>query len=270
MCQVLTVSKSGYYAWEKRVPSKRATEDTVLKIEILDIFWKSRFTSGIWGTYKALQERGFHCGRHRTRRLLREMGLFPKTLRKYKATTNSKHSYPVSPNLLEQDFTAPAPDVKWVSDITYISTDEGWLYLCVFIDLFSRMIVGWSMKERMTADLVMDAFLHAVWRRRPSPGLIVHSDRGSQYACHAFRDLLAKHHAVSSMSKKGDCYDNAVSESFFGTLKTECVYHEKYHTRKEARASIFDYIEPFYNRTRRHSTLGYKTPLEFEALKLVA
>lgn len=267
---MLAVSKSGYYSWRKRFPSERCLKDTMLKVEILEIFWESRFTSGILGTYTALRERGIRCGRHRTRRLLRELGLVPKTVKKFKATTNSKHRYPVSPNLLGRDFTASAPNTKWVSDITYIPTQEGWLYLCVFIDLYSRKVVGWSMKERMTADLVMDAFLHAVWRRRPGPGLIVHSDRGSQYACYAFRDLLASYHAISSMSRKGDCWDNAVAESFFGKLKSELIYHEKYGTRKEARASIFDHIEMFYNRTRRHSTLGYKTPVEFEAIKLVA
>jgi len=270
MCRIFAVSKSGFYAWLNRFPSKRSIEDSVFKTEILDIFWKSRFTSGIMGTYKTLQKRHYSIGRHRTRRLLRELGVMPKTVTKFKATTNSKHAYPVSPNLLEQNFTADAPDTIWVTDITYIRTDEGWLYLCVFIDLFSRRVVGWSMKARMTADLVIDAFLHAVWRRHPSPGLIVHSDRGSQYACHAFRDILKKYHAISSMSRKGNCYDNAVSESFFGTLKTEEVYHVRYQTRKEGKASIFDYIEMFYNRTRLHSALGYKTPIEFETMKKVA
>jgi transposase InsO family protein len=243
MCQELTVSKSGYYAWKSRGPSNRSLADTVLKVEILDTFWLSRFINGILGTLNALMRRGIRCGHNRVRRLLRELGLYPKTIKKFKATTNSKHSLPVSPDLLGQDFTASAPDQKWVTDITYIKTGEGWLYLCVFIDLYSRMVVGWAMGDRMTSDLVTRAFLHAAMRRNPLPGLIVHSDRGSQYASAVFRALLVKYHALSSMSKKGDCYDNAVAESFFGSLKTELVYHENYETRKEARSSIFEHIE---------------------------
>ncbi len=270
MCQVLGVSRSGYYSWLHRVPSKRSCENTVMEVEILDIYEKSRFTYGIIRTLKELLFRGFSCGWKRVRRLLRRLGLYPKTKKKFKVTTNSRHRYPVSPNLLKQDFTASCPDQVWVSDITYIRTGEGWLYLATVLDLYSRKIVGWALKECLTTDLVIDAFMQAVWSRKPMPGLIFHSDQGVQYACHAFRNLLRSYKFISSMSGKGNCYDNAVAESFFHTIKTELVYHEKYQTRKEATSSIFEYIEVFYNRIRRHSTLNYLCPVEFEKLKNVA
>ena len=270
MCQVFEVSRSGYYAWKERGPSERACADTVMGIEILDIFYKSRLTYGILSTLKELLQRGFHCGWKRVRRLLRKLGLYPKTKKTFKVTTNSKHRFPVSPNLLERHFSVDEPDRIWVSDITYIRTAEGWLYLAIVLDLYSRRIVGWALKDRLTADLVKDAFLQAVWHRKPRPGLMFHSDQGVQYACHDFRNLLAEYNAISSMSRKGNCWDNAVAESFFHTIKTELVYHEKYLTRKEAMSSIFEYIEVFYNRTRRHSTLNYVCPVEFEQLKMVA
>lgn len=270
MCQVFGVSRSGYYSWLNRVPSKRSCEESVLEVEILDIYEKSRFTYGILRTLKEILSRGFRCGWKRVRRLLRRLGLFPKTKKKFKVTTNSRHNYPVSPNLLNQDFTASGPDLVYVSDITYIWTGEGWLYLAIVLDLYSRKIVGWALKERLTADLVIDAFQQAVWSRKPLPGLIFHSDQGVQYACHAFRNLLRSYKFISSMSGKGNCYDNAVAESFFHTIKTELVYHEYYQTRKEAKSSIFEYIEVFYNRTRIHSSLGYVSPEIFERLKEVA
>ena len=270
MCLVLGVSRSGYYSWLHRVPSKRSCEDSVLEVEILDIYEKSRCTYGIVRTLRDLLVRGFQCGWKRVRRLLRGLGLYPKTKKKFKVTTNSKHQYPVMPNLLKQDFSASCPDQVYVSDITYIRTQEGWLYLAIVLDLYSRKIVGWALKERLTADLVIDAFLQAVWSRKPQPGLIFHSDQGVQYACHAFQNLLRSYKAISSMSGKGNCYDNAVAESFFHTLKTELIYHENYQTRKEARTSIFEYIEVFYNRYRRHSTLNYVCPVDFEFLRNVA
>lgn len=270
MCRVLGVSRSGYYAWLNRCPSDRACEDTVLETEILDVYEKSRCTYGIWRTLKELLLRGFRCGWKRVRRLLRKLGLYPKTKKKFKITTDSRHRYPVSANLLNQNFSVEAPDRIWVSDITYIWTEEGWLYLAILLDLYSRKIVGWSLKDRLTADGVEEAFLQAIWRRRPLPGLIVHSDQGVQYACSDFQDLLLSRKAKSSMSRKGNCYDNAVAESFFHTLKTELVYHEKYRTRKEAQASIFEYIEVFYNRQRLHSALGFVSPEQFEAMKKAA
>jgi len=201
---------------------------------------------------------------------MRKDGLKAKTIRKFKATTNSNHSLPVAENLLNRDFTPAEPNKAWVADITYIWTNEGWLYLAIVIDLFSRAVVGWSMSERMTRTLVMDAFTLAAKQRNPSPGLIHHSDRGSQYASADFQSLLVEHGAICSMSRKGNCWDNAGAESFFALLKRALVYHNQYQPRAHARQSIFDYIERFYNRKRIHSSLGYRTPFEVDQLKLVA
>lgn len=194
---------------------------------------------------------------------MKKHGIRAKTKKKFKATTNSKHNLPVAPNLLNRNFTATKPNQAWVGDVTYIATEEGWLYLSTWIDLFSRKIVGWSMSSRMTADIVVDAFRLGVFRQKAVPTL-VHSDRGSQYASHDFRKELKNSGCQQSMSRKGDCWDNAVAESFFGTLKNELVHHEKYKTREQARLSIFDYIETFYNKRRAHSHLNYVSPEEFE------
>jgi transposase InsO family protein len=196
---------------------------------------------------------------------MREDGLKAKSKRRFKATTNSKHNLPVAPNLLNRDFSPEAPNQVYAGDITYIWTTEGWLYLAVVIDLFSRSVVGWAMDKRMTRQLVMDALTMAVQRRRPPPGVIFHSDRGSQYASSGFQKLLVKYGMICSMSRKGNCWDNAPVESFFGSLKQELVFHQKYPTRFHARQSIFDYIERFYNRRRLHSTLGYESPADYEA-----
>jgi len=201
---------------------------------------------------------------------MRENNIVSKTQKRFKATTNSKHNYPVCPNLLEQKFKAVRPNQKWVSDITYVPTGEGWLYLATVIDLFSRQVVGRSVSERMTTDLVEDAFLKAYWSRKPQEDLIFHSDRGSQYASHRFQNLLKGLEVKQSMSAKGNCYDNAVAESFFGRIKTEFIHHEKFITRKEAKSGIFEYIETYYNRDRRHSSLNYLTPVEFEQLHNVS
>ena len=196
---------------------------------------------------------------------MRALGLKARAAKKYKATTQSKHHLPVAPNRLEQDFTAHAPNQKWVSDITYLWTGAGWLYLAVVLDLYSRAVVGWSMSERITRDLVIQALTLAVGRRRPTAGLIVHSDRGSQYASNDYQQLLAQHGFLCSMSRKGDCYDNAAMESFFHSLKVEQIQGTRYATREDAKADVFEYIETCYNRQRRHSTLNYLSPSDFEA-----
>jgi len=195
---------------------------------------------------------------------MRQAGIRAKTVRKFKATTNSKHTHPVAENLLAQDFTATRPNQRWVSDITYIRTEEGWLYLAVVLDLYSRAIIGWAMQERMTAQLVRDALTMALWRRGAVNGVLLHSDRGCQYACGNYQQALQDHGIICSMSRKGNCYDNAAMESFFGTLKQELVHHERYATRKAAKASIFEYIEVFYNQQRKHSAINYQPPVVFE------
>lgn len=265
MCQVIGVSRSGYYAWEKRKPSQRKLENRYLSAKIEKIYAIGRQTYGLFTILKKLIADGFKCGKNRVYRLMRKLGISAKNKKKFKVTTNSKHDLPISENIINRDFTAEQPNTKWVGDITYIGTNEGWLYLAIVLDLHSRKIVGWSMDSRMTTDLITKAFLQAVWSRKPDAGLIFHSDRGSQYASKDFRKLLKNHKAISSMSRKGNCWDNAVAESFFHTLKCECVYRTKYKTRQEAKGSIFEYIEVFYNRVRRHSTLGYISPNEFES-----
>ncbi len=265
MCKTLEVSRSGFYAWLGRKESDRAREDRRLTALIRGIFGESRGTYGSPRVHRTLRTRDVRCGRKRVARLMNAAGLRPKTRRKFRVkTTDSKHSYPIAPDLLGRDFTASGPNQTWVSDITYIATDEGWLYLASTMDLFSRLIVGWSMSSSLESTLVIDAMQMAIDRRSPQAGLVHHSDRGSQYASGPFRKLLEKHGVESSMSRTGNCYDNAVKESFFHTLKTELVHHEHYRTRDEARASVFDYIEAFYNRHRLHSTLDYMSPVDFE------
>jgi len=218
-----------------------------------------------------LKAEGFKVSRPRVARLMRQYGIRAKTVRKFKITTQSDHHFPISPNLLEQDFSAERFGTVWTSDITYIRTSEGWLYLTIILDLYNRQIVGWSMSSGLTAmQTVIPALCMAFNRHKPLPGLIFHSDRGVQYACQKFRDQLAKYHFVQSMSSIGNCYDNAVSESFFSTLKKEHVYHYQYRTHNNAKQSIFQYIEVFYNRIRKHSTLGYLSPVEFVKLKMAA
>jgi transposase InsO family protein len=211
-----------------------------------------------------LRDQGFVCGRHRIARLMQVHGIAAKTKRKFKVTTDSRHHFQIAPNLLEQNFNADHPNRVWASDITYIKTGEGWLYLAMVKDLCTKAIIGWAMQDALQRELVMDAFKQAVLRRNPLPGLIFHSDRGVQYACADFCNLLKEHQAVQSMSGRDSCYDNAISESFFGTLKTELVYFHRFRTRAEAKIAIFEYIEVFYNRQRRHSGLGYLSPIEFE------
>ena len=214
--------------------------------------------------HKELVGKGLRCGRHRVARLMRANGIFARGRRKFKVTTNSKHKRPVAPNILSRKFEATAPNQKWAGDITYIRTNEGWLYLAVVLDLFSRMVIGWSMKSRMTTDLVCQALRMAIANRLPINTPLMHSDRGSQYASFSYQNILKAFGITCSMSRGGNCWDNAVSESFFATLKTECVYQTTFLTRQMAHSELFDYIEAFYNRERLHSTLGYVSPLEFE------
>jgi transposase InsO family protein len=270
MCDVFGVSRSGYYAWVRRPESQRKADDKALSELIKKIHGESKGEYGSPKVHEELRRRGTRCGRKRVARLMRKDGLRAKTVRKFKATTKSDHDLPVAENLLNRDFTPDAPNKAWVADITYIWTGEGWLYLAIVLDLYSRAVVGWSMSERMTRSLVMDAFMLAVKRRNPPPGLIHHSDRGSQYASGDFQKVLAQYGAICSMSRKGNCWDNAAAESFFALLKRALIFHNHYETRAEARQDIFDYIERFYNRKRIHSSLGYRTPFEVDQLKLAA
>ena len=232
--------------------------------EIKKIFQESRGTYGSPRITRELRDSGVVVNKKTVAEIMKENGIRAKQKRKFKATTDSNHNLPVSKNRLKRNFKTKKPNQVWVSDITYVRTGEGWLYLSAFIDLFSRKVVGWSMSERMTANLAVDAFRMALFRQKRQAPKIVHSDQGSQYASEAFRKELKAHGTKQSMSRKGDCFDNAVAESFFGTLKSELVYHERFRTREEARTSIFDYIETFYNRRRLHSYLNYLSPEEFE------
>lgn len=266
MCKTLRVSRSGFYAWRGRPESDRARENRDLTELIRGIFDDSREIYGCPRVFRTLRHRGVSCGRNRVARLMRAAGLRSKTKRRFRVkTTDSDHSLPIAPDLLERDFRTDRMNQAWVSDMTYIRTDEGWLYLAVTMDLYSRKVVGWSMAPTMHAAIVIDALRMAVNLRQPEPGLIHHSDRGSQYASEAFRSLLAGHGLLASMSRRGNCYDNAAMESFFHSLKAELVNHEHYRSHDQARASLFDYIESFYNRKRLHSTLDYLSPVEFEA-----
>ena len=267
MCRVLRVSLSGYYAWRTRGESRRSRKNRGLLVEIRAVHAESKMRYGSPRIHGELRARGRECNEKRVARLMREDGLRSRRSRKFKATTDSKHSFPVAPNLLNREFEVSGPDEVWVSDITYIATREGWLYLAIVLDLFSRRIVGWSMSHRMTRALALNALSAAISSRNPEPGLLHHSDRGSQYASGDYRKLLDRHKMVCSMSRKGDCWDNAVAESFFSSYKVELVYEEDFETREEARAKTFEYIEAFYNSTRRHSTIGYLSPVEYELEK---
>lgn len=264
MCRALEVSKSGYYDWKKRGVSSRSTSTRLLDAEILQQFTLEKGRAGAPRLTKRLKKAGIACSKNRVARRMRSLGLRAKAAKKFKATTNSNHSLPTAPNLLKQDFNALAPNQKWVSDITYIWTEEGWLYLAVIVDLYSRLVVGWSMSERMTSALVCDALQMALFRRRMPEGVILHSDRGSQYCSKEYQTLINKHHLICSMSKRGDCYDNAAMESWNHSLKVEAIHRHSFSTRKEAKEHIFDYIEVYYNRYRLHSSIGYLTPVEFE------
>ncbi len=265
MCRVFEVSRSGYYEWRSRPPSQRDQQDKALKAKIREHHEESRATYGTRRIQRKLAGDNETASRRRIARLMKDEGITCKTRRKFKATTNSKHDKPVAPNLLDRNFSAEKPNQAYAGDITYIPTREGWLYLAVFIDLCSRAVVGWSMGSRMPASLVKDALSMAIWKRRPAAGLLVHSDRGSQYASDSFQRLLSRHEYRGSMSRKGNCWDNAPAESFFHTLKTELIYHEDFKTRDEAKQAIFEYIEVFYNRMRLHSSNDYMSPMDYES-----
>jgi transposase InsO family protein len=264
MCSVLGVSRSGYYDWLTRDSSSRMLAELKLARVIEDIHKGSRSTYGSPRVYRELKAIGYPCGRGRVERTMRKYGIKAKTKRKYKATTDSKHNFAVAPNLLDRKFAVECQNKAWVADITYISTREGWLYLAAVVDLFSRKVVGWAMDKRMTRELTLDALKMAIIRRQPEAGLVHHSDRGSQYASDEYQGLLSAHGMLCSMSRKGNCWDNAPMESFFHTLKTEHVYWEDFVTRGQAKQSIFEWIEVFYNRRRIHSTLDYVTPEAYE------
>lgn len=264
MCGTLTVSISGYRAWRRGGSPQRKRLTDAQMLALIQAIHKA--LKGAYGSPRMVRElraRGYPASKPRVERLMRENGIRARHKRRYKATTDSKHRLPVAPNLLNRNFAPPAPNQSWSADITYIWTDEGWLYLAVVLDLFNREVVGWSIKPRMTVDIVLDALTMAWFRRQPGAGLIHHSDRGSQYASHAFQSKLTEYGMVCSMSRKGNCWDNAPAESFFNSLKNERVHGTRYTTREDARADLFDYIEVFYNRSRRHSTLGYHSPVQF-------
>ena len=270
MCRVLEVSRSGYYAWLGRPESRRGREDRRLLVEIRAIHRASRGIYGSPRVHAELRAKQMRHGKKRVARLMRENDIRSKQSKRFKTTTDSKHRLPVAANVIGRDFQASRPNHKWLADITFISTKEGWLYLAAILDLYSRRIVGWSMSGLLTHKLVMDALGMAVGRRDPGPGLIHHSDRGTQYACFEYQRALSKQGMICSMSRKGDCWDNAPMESWFHTLKTELVRHRFYQSREQARADLFDYIEAFYNRTRRHSALGYMTPVQYEMNNMTA
>lgn len=268
MCSVLNVSRSGYYRYTTEEESRRSIENLQLLTAIRVIYKQSRGTYGSPRITDSLHDLGLSCSRPRVARLMRANGIRAKMKKRHKVTTNTYHSYPIAPNLLNQCFRTNSSNRVWVSDITYIRTLEGWLYLTIIMDLYNRKIVGWSMSERLTAKrTTIPAFIQAIKRYGPLRGFIFHSDRGIQYASDEFRDLLRRFKAKQSMSSKGNCYDNAPAESFMHTIKTELIYQQIYHTRSQARNSIFEWIEVFYNRFRKHSALGYKSPEQYERLK---
>ena len=268
-CQVLEISESGYYAWCKREPSERQQADEQLLSEIQVIYQQHQHRYGSPRIHAALKKQGWRCSRKRVARLMRQTHLRSVRQRRRVQTTDSKHSYPVAANILNRQFEAQQPNQKWVSDMTFIPTQQGWLYLAAVLDLFSRKIVGWAMSANCDTALVQNALHMALSQRHPTADLLHHSDRGSQYAAHAYQDLLAHHHITVSMSRTGNCYDNAVMESFFRTLKAECVDLHIFQSHAHARSVIFEFLEVYYNRQRLHSTLGYCTPAAFEAAFLL-
>lgn len=263
MCRVFEISESGYYAWRDRPLSPRAKENARLEVEIRAAHQRTRETCGPERLQSDLSDHGIRVGVDRIKRIRKKLGLRCKQKRKFKVTTDSRHHLPVAPNLLGRNFNVPAPNRAWVSDITYIPTDEGWLYLAGLKDLFNGELVGYAMSERMTKNLVMQALFRATSTKRPAKGLIHHSDRGSQYCAHEYRKLLEQFGMAASMSRRGDCWDNAPMESFWGTLKNELVHHRRFHTRAQAIQEITEYIEIFYNRQRKQARLGYLSPAAF-------
>ena len=265
MCEVFSVSRSGYYAWRSRDPSGAKVEkENALLRSIEEIYLGSRSTYGSPRIFNLLQASGHKVSKTKVERMMKNNGIRSKTKRKFRVTTDSKHSLAIAPNLLKRNFSPEKANQTWAGDVTYIWTREGWLYLAVVIDLFSRQVVGWSLEKTMTSDLVTSALQEALTKRTPGVGLIFHSDRGSQYCSRSFRKQLKRFRMLQSQSRRANCWDNACVESFFHTLKTEALYHEDFKTREEVRNFIFEWVEAFYNRTRIHSTLGYKSPIDFE------
>jgi transposase InsO family protein len=266
MSRVLGVSRSGYYAWLRRPQSLRCYRNRQLLVEIRRIHLQSRRSYGSPRVTDELRAEGFMCNEKRVARLMREHGIRAKTVKKFRVTTDSKHNLPVAADLLQREFSAAGADRVWLGDITYVWTSEGWLYLAAVLDLYSRRIVGSAMSRRVDGELTLTALRQALGRRQPPAGLIHHSDQGKQYAAGDYQKLMRHHQLIGSMSRKGDCWDNAPMESFWATLKRELVYQEKFATREEAKMKIFEYIEVFYNCQRRHSSLGSVSPAEFERL----
>jgi len=264
LCRVLRVSRSGYYAWCGRQPSWRQSENQVLLTGMRRIHDAVRQRYGSPRMHRELLAEGYHCGLNRVARLMRQAGLLARMTVRFRSLTRAGSRGWAAPHLLNRQFTVAQPNTVWAADISYIPTGEGHLYLAVVLDLYSRLVVGWSISERLGATLVMAALQQALDRRQPPAGLLHHSDRDGLYASAAYQHLLTEHRICGSMSRKGNCYDNACVESFFASLKNELVYEERYRNREQARISIFEYIEAFYNRTRRHSTLGYVSPFDFE------
>lgn len=265
LCQVLEVSRSGYYAWRKRPPSARSKTDARLAVEIAATHRKSKRRYGSPRVHQALRRKGIRVGRKRVERLMRDNGIVARRKRPFRRTTDSNHTNPIAPNVVGRQFMAKAPNEVWAGDVTYIATDEGWAYLAVLLDLYSRRVVGWAVSATNDTELALAAFQRAVRGRRTLPaGLVHHTDRGSPYASEDYRKAITAHSMVASMSRKGDCWDNAVAESFFATLRAELVDDERYLTRAAAERSIGEYIERFYNVERLHSHLDYISPVEFE------
>lgn len=266
LCRVLGVSRSGYYAWAGRPLPRQAERNDALLVQIRAAYARGRQAYGAPRVHQELMQQGIRCGRHRVARLMRREGIVACTERRFRWTATPRTELPAAPDHLRRDFTAAAPNRRWVSDITSVRTGQGWLHLAIVLDLFSRRIVGWAMHATLSQELVREALAMALTNRQPAPGLLFHSDRGGQYLSTTVQGLLDSHGAVASTSRPGACLDNAVAESFFHTLKTELVYHHRYPTREAARLAIFEYIAAFYNRTRRHSSVGYRSPEEHEAL----
>jgi len=266
LCRVLQVSRSGFYAWCRRPEAARTKRDREIVELVISVFKKSRRTYGSPRVHREFQSLGEICGRRRIERLMHERAITPPRRKRFRTTTDSKHRYAVAANLVGRNFNVKAKNRCWATDITYVWTREGWLYLAVVLDLFSRRVVGWAMDRVMDRGLALRALGMALHGRNPDGKLMHHSDRGSQYASDDYQRLLKRRGITCSMSRKGDCWDNAVVESFFGTLKTELIHRYEFATRDEARREIFDYIEVFYNRERRHSYLGYRSPEEFERI----
>jgi putative transposase len=268
MCRQLGVSRAGFYAWKRRPESERQKADRALAAEVAAVHQRSRGTYGSPRVHAELRARGHRVSRKRVARLMSQQELAARGRRRFVRTTDSRHAQPVAPNLLERDFSPGQPNSSWATDITYVWTRQGWLYLAVVLDLFSRLVVGWAMGEHIDRHLVLRALDMALKGRQPPRGLVHHSDRGSQYASDDYQQALASRGIQCSMSRKGNCWDNAVAESFFSSLKMELVHDADFATREQARAALFEYIEVFYNRQRRHSSLGYLSPVDFELAAL--